>query len=161
MADDRDKNGNGEEHQERPERRNSPPAALRMWNREYPITVKNVLLVFALISAVGSGVGWFLNRFIFPWPTRDEVAESIAVTNATVGTVREEHLKTREDIAEMREDIAEMRGDARLTAQAICAMTRKFAPENTPPGCAPIPRSRRDTTGINGGNSITLERAQP
>lgn len=122
------------------ERRQEPAVSVQIWKRKYPVTPRNILTAIALISAVGAGVGWFLNRF-GPWPTRTEVDASIKGISAAIITVEAEHEKTRAEIGELK-------SEARLTAQAICAMTRKFAPENTPMGCVPIPPTMQRDSGL-------------
>lgn len=124
------KDGNGEEHDER---RVNAGAYFQLWNRKYPLSLANIAKMLALVVTIGTSVGWLMNRFIFPWPTRKEVAESIKSTDAAIAAVKSEHDKTREEIAELKTD-------AKLTAQAVCALSRKFAPENAPPGCAPVVR---------------------
>ena len=140
------KDKEGGEHEDR---RLRPAAAIRLWNRDYPVTLKNIALLISLIVTVGTGIGWILNRFIFPWPTRSEVAEMVQSNTEAISTVEQEHERTRDEIGELKRS-------TELTAQAVCAMARKFAPENAPPGCAPIIRQmnqRIQTPSSGNGDS--------
>lgn len=116
----------------------APLIEITAGRRHVPVTLKSIAVIVGVMMGVGSCVAYLGSHIMWPWSRQDA---AIVHLQAVVDTVQREHHHTRSDIGLMREDISTMKNDAALTSQAICAMTRKFAPENTPPGCTPIPPS--------------------
>lgn len=125
-----------------PRRRNGEPNGerdhalieVRAGRRAIPVTMKNIALLITVLGGFWACATYLGGQFIWPWTKQEEAIERL---ETVVETVQAEHRHTREDIAELK-------GDAALTAQALCAMTRKFAPENTPKGCTPLPIPQRN-----------------
>ena len=148
----------GEDHEDRRER---PVAAVEIWGRKYPVNAKNILFGIAIISAAGSGIGWLLNRFVFPWPSRDEVAASIKEVNSAIEVVQTEHDATRNLVGQTRGEVAALAEEQRLTNYVLCVSLRRSMPDLLPERCTQTIRSQQPTQrGRNGAFSPDSTRSQ-
>lgn len=120
--------------------------------RRVEVTLKSILGITAILGTFWACATYIGGKFVWPWSDQavdikrlenkarimDSVySEAIEHYGGVIDSVRVQHQRTREEISELRIDM-------NLTAQATCAMARRFAPESAPEGCAAVLRRGRN-----------------